>query len=125
MPDALRDLHASKYQRPRNKPSDGCLWKPSNRNSVCASKQLRFVAITETFNGNQALICVYYGDELVFNLFVYNCYSLVRSVCSVTHCSLFFSRLYGFKIHPVAYQLQLQAAANFKMPSRSMMSMKR
>ena len=25
------------------------------RNSVCVSKQLRFVAITETFNGNQTL----------------------------------------------------------------------
>ena len=42
-------------QRPRNKPNDGCLWKPAKRNSVRASKQLRFVAITETFNGNQAL----------------------------------------------------------------------
>ena len=55
IPDALRDLHASKYKRPRNKPNDGCLWKPANRNSVCVSKQPRFVAITETFNGNQAL----------------------------------------------------------------------
>ena len=36
------------------KPNDGCLWKPVKRNSARASKQLRFVAITETFNGNQA-----------------------------------------------------------------------
>ena len=41
--------------RPCNKPNDGCLWKPAKRNSVHASKQLRFVAITKTFNGNQAL----------------------------------------------------------------------
>ncbi|KAL8561188.1 Casein kinase II subunit beta [Nucella lapillus] len=30
----------------------------------------------------------------------------------------FVPRLYGFKIHPLAYQLQYQAAANFKMPMR-------
>lgn len=29
------------------------------------------------------------------------------------------SRLYGFKIHPLAYQLQYQAAANFNAPMRS------
>ena len=52
----LRDLHTSKYKRPRNKPNDGCLWKPAKRNSVRTSKQLRFVAITETYNGNQALM---------------------------------------------------------------------
>ena len=45
-----------KDKRPRNKPNDGCLWKPTKRNSVRASKQLRFVAITETFNGNQAIV---------------------------------------------------------------------
>ena len=55
IPDALRDLHASKYNRPRNKPNDGCLWKPVKCRSVRASKQLQFVAITETFNENQAL----------------------------------------------------------------------
>ena len=27
-------------------------------------------------------------------------------------------RLYGFKIHPLAYNLQYQAASNFKMPMR-------
>ena len=37
------------------KPNDGCLWKPVKRNSARASKQLRFVAITEAFNGNQAI----------------------------------------------------------------------
>ena len=37
-----------------NQTRDGCLWKPAKRNSVCVSKQLRFVAITETFIGNQA-----------------------------------------------------------------------
>ncbi|CAG0914802.1 unnamed protein product [Notodromas monacha] len=31
----------------------------------------------------------------------------------------FIARLYGFKIHPVAYQIQQQAAANFKTPMRS------
>ena len=55
IPDALRDLHASKYKRLRNKPNDGCLWKLAKRNSVCMSEQLQFLAITETFNGNQAL----------------------------------------------------------------------
>ena len=45
----------SKYKRPRNKPNGSWLWKLAKRNSVRASKQLRFVAITETFNGNQAL----------------------------------------------------------------------
>ena len=44
-----------KYKRPRNKPNDGGLWKLAKRNSVRASKLLRFVAITETFIGNQAL----------------------------------------------------------------------
>lgn len=29
-------------------------------------------------------------------------------------------RLYGFKIHPLAYQLQQQAANNFKTPARGM-----
>ena len=43
IPDALRDLHTSKYKRPRNKPDDGCLWKSAQRNNVRTSKQLRFV----------------------------------------------------------------------------------
>lgn len=30
------------------------------------------------------------------------------------------SRLYGFKIHPMAYQLQLQAASSFKSPVKAM-----
>lgn len=30
----------------------------------------------------------------------------------------FVARLYGFKIHPLAYNLQYQAASNFKMPMR-------
>lgn len=29
------------------------------------------------------------------------------------------ARLYGFKIHPMAYQLQLQAASNFKSPVKT------
>lgn len=33
---------------------------------------------------------------------------------------LFIYRLYGFKIHPMAYQMQQQAAANFKAPMRAM-----
>ena len=32
------DLRASKYKRHRNKPNDGCLWKPAKRNSVCAEQ---------------------------------------------------------------------------------------
>ncbi|KAH7986040.1 hypothetical protein HPB52_025237 [Rhipicephalus sanguineus] len=32
----------------------------------------------------------------------------------------FVPRLYGFKIHPLAYQLQQQVAANFKAPIRGM-----
>ena len=43
-------------KRPRNKPNDGCLWKPAKRNSFRTSKHLQFVAITETFNGSQALV---------------------------------------------------------------------
>lgn len=31
----------------------------------------------------------------------------------------FVPRLYGFKVHPLAYQLQYQAAANFKAPLRN------
>uniref|UniRef100_A0AAV2MDP8 Casein kinase II subunit beta n=1 Tax=Knipowitschia caucasica TaxID=637954 RepID=A0AAV2MDP8_KNICA len=31
----------------------------------------------------------------------------------------FVPRLYGFKIHPMAYQLQLQAASSFKSPVKS------
>ena len=53
--DVLRDLHAFKYKRLGNKPSDVCLLKPAKCNSVRTSKQLRFVATTETFSGNQAL----------------------------------------------------------------------
>ena len=32
----------------------------------------------------------------------------------------FVPRLYGFKIHHLAYQIQQQAAANFKAPMRTM-----
>ncbi|KAG8297991.1 Casein kinase II subunit beta [Homalodisca vitripennis] len=32
----------------------------------------------------------------------------------------FVPRLYGFKIHPLAYQIQQQAAANFKAPLRAL-----
>ncbi|NWZ17512.1 CSK2B kinase, partial [Agelaius phoeniceus] len=32
---------------------------------------------------------------------------------------VFLPRLYGFKIHPMAYQLQLQAASNFKSPVKT------
>ena len=32
----------------------------------------------------------------------------------------FVPRLYGFKIHPLAYQLQYQAAGNFKFPVRAL-----
>ena len=55
IPDALRDLHASKYKRHRNKPDDGWLWKPAKPNKIRMSKQLRFVAITETFNRKPGL----------------------------------------------------------------------
>jgi casein kinase II subunit beta len=34
--------------------------------------------------------------------------------------NVFSSRLYGFKIHHLAYQIQQQAAANFKAPMRTM-----
>ncbi|KOB69793.1 Casein kinase 2 beta subunit [Operophtera brumata] len=34
--------------------------------------------------------------------------------------SQFVPRLYGFKIHPLAYQIQQQAAANFKAPLRTL-----
>ena len=69
MPDALRDLHTSKYKRPRNKPDDGCLWKRAKRDNVRTSKQLRFVACTETFKGNQAL--GYYSNiQILRSIFV-------------------------------------------------------
>ena len=48
MPNAIRNLHASKNKRPRNKPHDGCLWKPAKRNNVRMNKQFRVVASTET-----------------------------------------------------------------------------
>ena len=48
IPDALSDLHTFKYKRPRTKSNDGCLWKPTKRNNFRTSKQLRFVASTET-----------------------------------------------------------------------------
>uniref|UniRef100_A0A667XE46 Casein kinase II subunit beta n=1 Tax=Myripristis murdjan TaxID=586833 RepID=A0A667XE46_9TELE len=34
-------------------------------------------------------------------------------------CLSHFHRLYGFKIHPMAYQLQLQAASSFKSPVKA------
>ena len=55
IPDALHDLHVSKYKSPRNKPTDGCLWKLAKRNSIRESKQLRFVAITEA--GFRRMLC--------------------------------------------------------------------
>lgn len=33
---------------------------------------------------------------------------------------MYHDRLYGFKIHPLAYQLQHQAASNFKAPTMRM-----
>ena len=47
------------YIRPHNRPYDACLWKPAKHNKVGTSKQLRFVASTETFNGNHALTTEY------------------------------------------------------------------
>ena len=52
--DALRHLHTSKCKRPHTRFYDVCLWNPTERNKVRTSKQLRFAASTETFNGNQA-----------------------------------------------------------------------
>ena len=49
LPDELRDLHTSKHKRPHNRPHDTYLLK---RNKVRTSKQLRFFASAETFNGN-------------------------------------------------------------------------
>ena len=43
--------------------------------------------------------------------------TVLYSWCYLTPFLLYF-RLYGFKIHPLAYQLQFQAAANFKVPMR-------
>lgn len=37
----------------------------------------------------------------------------------IHHSLIFVFRLYGFKIHSLAYQIQLQAAGNFKMPLRT------
>ena len=41
-------------KKPHDRPYSGYLWKPAEPNKVCTSKQLGFVASTETFNGNQA-----------------------------------------------------------------------
>ena len=53
IPIVLRDLHSSKFRRPRNRPYDAWLGKPEKRNKIRMSKQLRFVASTAKFNGNQ------------------------------------------------------------------------
>ena len=50
IPDALHDLHASKYKRPHNRPYDACLWKSAKRNKARTSKQPRFIASPEPFN---------------------------------------------------------------------------
>ena len=55
IPDALHDLHVSKYKSPRNKPTDGGLWKLAKRNSIRESKKLRFVAIIEA--GFRRMLC--------------------------------------------------------------------
>ena len=52
----LRDLHVSECKRPHSRTYNVCLWKLGERNKVCTSKQFRFVASTETFIGNQALV---------------------------------------------------------------------
>ena len=56
IPDALRDSHTSKYKRPRNKNSDGCLWKPAKRNNARTTKQFRFVA-SKCYLYNTLLTC--------------------------------------------------------------------
>ena len=55
MPNALRDLHTTKYKIPDNRPYDGYLWKPAKCNKIRTSKQLGFVTSTKKFNRNQAL----------------------------------------------------------------------
>ena len=65
IPDALLDLYTSKYKRRRNKPNDGSWWKLAKCNNVHTSKQLRFVASTETINGNQDLWCVCTATRLM------------------------------------------------------------
>ena len=57
-------------------------------------------------------------------------FKFVRFLSNLTKFSIFFRpkrpanqfvpRLYGFKIHHLAYQIQQQAAANFKAPMRTM-----
>lgn len=48
-----------------------------------------------------------------------NCFNPCHvHICTFSKFGRF--RLYGFKIHPLAYQLQYQAAASFKMPMRGM-----
>ena len=73
-----------------NLATDGCLWKPAKRNSVCMSKQLWFVASTETFNGNQALFKLSFVQLPVF-LFKLSFAQLpvFRSSCRLPNCQFF------------------------------------
>lgn len=44
---------------------------------------------------------------------------LLVTLCRSLNFPAFSFRLYGFKIHPMAYQLQLQAASTFKSPVKT------
>lgn len=48
-----------------------------------------------------------------------NCFELLFTLELTDGTSTASYRLYGFKIHPMAYQLQLQAASNFKSPVKT------
>ena len=88
-------MHASKYKVLCNKPTDGCLWKPAKRHSIRASKQLRFVATTETFNGNQALVLVVdHTQSIITTLFV-----ATNQLSSLTNglFNIFFTVYKGFE----------------------------
>jgi hypothetical protein len=70
------------------------------------------------------ICCLWYIPSTVPNVQLVNLFHGELCLCcfnrsKLIHLVIFISfRLYGFKIHSLAYQIQLQAAANYKAPTQ-------
>lgn len=58
--------------------------------------------------------------KLSLRSFIFACVEMYEILWKLKNEFYFFSRLYGFKIHPLAYQIQQQSASTFKAPLRAL-----